>query len=201
MRVTLTAKDLIDFENEIAALFEAGEIRAPVHLAGGNEEQLIRIFREHVNEQDWVLGGWRMHFHCLLKGVPSKELKAAILAGRSISLCFPRYRILSSGIVGGVAPIAVGLAMGIKRKEDEKNRKVICFLGDMAYESGIVHESVKYAGRHGLPVQWIIEDNGLSVGTPTRTVWGWPELAPYTATRYEYKLTRPHVGTGKWVSF
>lgn len=194
----MTPADLIGFENEVAVRFEAGEIKAPIHLAGGNEEQLIHIFREHVNESDYVLSNWRSHYHCLLKGVPREQLMAEIVRGRSISLCFPEYRILSSAIVGGTAPIAVGLAAGIKAKGER--RKVVCFLGDMAAQSGVVHESIKYATGHKLPVLWVVENNGLSVTTNTEESWGGCNRHP-SLLRYDYKLTRPHCGIGKWVAF
>ena len=216
MKAAYIPAELIAFEDEIAALFAAKCIHAPVHLAGGNEEQLIRVFQDHVNEQDWVLCSWRSHFHCLLKGVPPDQVRQAILDGRSISLCFPEYRVLSSGIAGGTAPIAVGLAMGIKRKGG--GRKVACFIGDMAAEMGIVHESVKYAVNHDLPVLWIVEDNGLSVSTDTTKAWGcsnsWirPHFDAERTLRgiqhmsskllvYQYKLTRPHVVIGRYVEF
>ena len=49
-------------------------------------------------------------------GQAAEKLRAAIMAGRSIALCFPEHRVISSAIVAGIAPIAVGLAMGIKRR-------------------------------------------------------------------------------------
>src|SRR6266498_1954179 len=91
--------ELLAFEQEVADEFNAGKIRAPVHLAGGNEEQLIRIFGT-IKSTDWILCTWRSHLHALLKGVPKEQVKDAILRGRSISMCFPEYRMLSSGIVG-----------------------------------------------------------------------------------------------------
>lgn len=203
MKVHCTPEDLVAFEEEVKELFLAKRIAAPVHLAGGNERQLIEIFERHVNEDDWVLGGWRSHYHALLKGVPRDEVLAAILAGRSISLSFPSHRFLCSGIVGGVAPIAVGLALGIKRKGEAGRRKVVVFLGDMSAETGITHESVKYARNHRLPVLWVVENNDKSVCTPTREVWGgtsgigwYPDVI-----RYDYELTRPHVGVGSFVRF
>jgi pyruvate dehydrogenase E1 component alpha subunit len=193
----MTPDDLLAFEEDIAQEFAAGKIRAPIHLGGGNERQLIDIF-ETIAPDDWVLAGWRSHFHCLLKGVPPAELKAAILAGHSVSLCFPAHKILCSGIVGGIAPIAVGLAWAIKRRGDD--RRVHCFLGDMSAESGIVHEAMKYASGHDLPIRWIIEDNGLSVCTDTKESWG-TAVHLTKVTRYSYTLSRPHVGTGRWVKF
>ena len=124
----MTPEELIAFESDIAAIFNAGKIRAPVHLYSGNESQMIEIFRE-VKPEDWVFCSWRSHYQCLLKGVPPEEVKAEILAGRSISLCFPKYRVVSSAIVTGVLPIAVGAAMGIKRRGEKA--RVHCFVGEM----------------------------------------------------------------------
>lgn len=193
----MTREELIQFEDEMAERFAAGEIRAPLHLSGGNEEQLIEIFKD-IQPNDWVLVGWRSHYHCLLKGVPRSELIAAILTGHSVSLCFPKQRILCSGIVGGIAPIAVGIAWAIKQKQERV--KVFCFLGDMSAETGIVHECTKYASAFGLPLFWIVEDNGLSVCTDTKRVWGGAWSAAM-GTRYDYRLTRRHVGIAQWVRF
>lgn len=195
--------DLLAFEEDIAQEFAAGHIRSPIHLGGGNERQLIKIFKA-IAPDEWVLCGWRSHFHCLLRGVPPAELKAAVLAGRSVSLCFPKHKILCSGIVGGIAPIAVGLAWAIKRRQNlyycGHDTRVHCFLGDMSAESGIVHEAMKYAAGHDLPVKWIVEDNGLSVCTDTQESWGRLGDLP-DVTRYAYTLSRPHAGTGTWVRF
>src|SRR5882762_1527523 len=103
----MTVQDLAAFEKQIADLFNAAAIRAPVHLYDGNEAQIIEVFRD-IQSEDWVMCSWRSHYQCLLKGVPPEEVKAEILAGRSISLCFPKYRIVSSAIVTGVLPMAVG---------------------------------------------------------------------------------------------
>ncbi len=193
----LSAAELIEFEAGIAAEFEAGAIKAPVHLAGGNEAQLIGYFKD-IRPNDWICCSWRSHLHCLLKGVPPDEVRAAILAGRSIALCFPEYKVLSSAIVGGICPIATGLGWAIKERGGSE--KVHVFIGDMGAESGIYHECSKYSGRHSLPINWIIEDNGMSVSTETNVVWG-DSQRPANVIRYRYGLTFPHVGTGKWVSF
>jgi TPP-dependent pyruvate/acetoin dehydrogenase alpha subunit len=196
-----TVATLKAFERDIVATFERGEIHAPVHLAGGNEQLLIDIFRE-IKPTDWVCGTWRSHLHCLLKGVPPEQVKQAILEGRSISLCFPEYRVICSALVGGIAPIALGLAWAAKRKLRHSAGRVWCFLGDMAARSGIVHECRQYAQGHDLPLRFVIEDNGLSVATDTQTVWGQADKPYYnykSDARYDYRLTWPHVGTGNWV--
>lgn len=170
MKVDLTAADLIKFEEEIIDLFLQKKILAPIHLDSNNEEQLIHIFKDYVDEGDWICCSWRSHYRCLLQGVPQDKMKEAILLGRSISLCFPEYRVISSGIVGGTVPIAVGLAMGIKRRGEK--RKVVAFVGDMTSETGGFHECYKYCNNHNLPILWVVEDNNKSVCTPTRESWG-----------------------------
>lgn len=193
----MTKEDLIAFEAEMIELFSRGKIKAPLHLAGGNENHLIKIFEE-IEHEDWVLCSWRAHYHCLLKGVPLEMLRGDIVRGRSIALCYPQYRILSSAIVGGIAPIAVGIAWAIK--ESGSGETVHVFVGDMTAESGIVHESMKYAARNDLPIRWIVEDNGLSVMSDTDETWG-TSVRPAQVTRYIHKLPHPHVGIGRHVSF
>ena len=201
----MNASDLIAFEDEMTLLFERGHIKAPLHLAGGNEENLIEIFKEVDKENDWVLCGWRSHYHCLLKGVPPEEVRKAIIDGHSISLCFPHHRILSSGIVGGVAPIGVGIAMSLKSRAQivprYKTPTVWVFAGDMTSTTGIFNESLRYAMHHDLPIQFVIEDNELSVCTNTMASWGQEFSGKPILRGYKYKLTRPHVGIGKHVRF
>ena len=200
MKTNWTVQSLIEFEKDVAASFNRGEIKAPIHLAGGNERQLIDIFEE-VQPQDWVCGTWRSHLHCLLKGVPPDELRGAIVAGRSIALCFPEQRVICSAMVGGIAPIALGLAWAAKRKGSDE--QVWCFVGDMAAASGIVHECARYARGHGLPLRFVVEDNGKSVATDTEESWGAAggQLGIVGHARYVYELPHPHVGTGTFVHF
>lgn len=200
----MTPEELIAFEEDIAAEFNAGNIKAPVHLYSGGEKELIEIFKD-IRPQDWILCSWRSHYQCLLKGVPREELKAEIMAGRSIALCFPKYRILSSAIIGGILPIAVGLGMAIKRSGEDTH--VHAFLGDMTALTGIAHECMQYAANFNLPIHFHIEDNGLSVMTLTRIAWGlrledpFP-TGPYNTTYFQYKADKyPHAGAGKRVQF
>lgn len=194
----LTKDELIEFEQDIANEFNAGHIRAPVHLENGNEEKLIEIFSD-VATNDWICCSWRSHYKCLLKGVPPDELKAAIMAGKSISLCFPTHKIISSAIVGGILPIALGIALAMKRQR--KPDRVWCFMGDMTAQTGMAHECVKYAVGFGLPIEFIIEDNGLSVCTDTKAVWGEQHDRTTTIEHFTYSSIYPHAGAGVRVQF
>ena len=203
--------DLINFENDIASLYQTGCIKAPIHLRSGNELQLIEIFK-NINHNDYVFSTWASHLHCLLKGVPKEDVKNAILNGRSITLNFPDYNVYSSAIVGGIAPIAVGTALAIKRKNN--SNRVYCFLGDMGFHTGIVYESIKYSIGHSLPITFVIEDNAKSVDTPTYETWKIDTNKVYEFFQnmiqknnntaliyYKYESKYPHAGTGKFVEF
>jgi len=187
----LSKQELIDFEADIAREFEAGNIRAPVHLHGGNEEALIEIFKE-IKSMDYVFSTHRSHYHALLHGVPADKVKAEIMAGHSISLQFPEYHFFTSAIVAGICPIALGVAM--------TGQRTWCFIGDMASHTGIAYECGKYAGRHDLPITFVTEHNGFSVDTPISKVWprSWASKEKF----YHYTRTYPHQSTHKgWVAF
>ncbi len=196
----LTKEALIKFEEEIKECFVRGEIRAPVHLAGGNEEQLISIFKD-IKPDDWVFSTYRSHYHALLKGIPKEALKRQILAGRSMHINSREYKFFTSSIVGGILPIALGVAIANKRMA--KKERVWVFIGDMAAETGTAHEVINYAVRHDLHdyLTIVIEDNGFGVNTPTEEVWGGHSLYPALVKRYRYQCVYPHQGAGIFVEF
>jgi TPP-dependent pyruvate/acetoin dehydrogenase alpha subunit len=199
----LLPQDLINFEKEIANLFNQKKIKAPIHLYYGNEKQIINVFKK-IKKNDWIFCSWRSHYQCLLKGVPKKKIVKSILDGNSIALCFPEHKIFSSAIVGGTLPVAIGVAFAQKLRKNKD--KVFCFIGDMTSETGIAHECIKYAINFNLPINFIIEDNNLSVCTNTRITWGQKKLT-YENNKnkkiiyYKYKNKYPHAGSGKRIQF
>jgi pyruvate dehydrogenase E1 component alpha subunit len=197
-----TKQDLIDFETKIGEYFNEGKIKAPIHLYDGNEEEMIDIF-SNIKDEDWIFCTWRSHYQCLLKGVPTDKLTDDILQGKSITLCYPDFRIYSSAIVTGSIPIATGVALDIKRKKQTNH--VWCFVGDMASETGTFFENWKYSVNHDLPITYIIENNNKSVCTETDKVWNCNELYFKKEKRkiiyYEYSSKYPHAGSGKRIQF
>jgi pyruvate dehydrogenase E1 component alpha subunit len=201
--MTLNKEDLLSFEDKIADIFNSGKIKAPVHLYSGNEDKIIETFK-NIKQEDWVFCSWRSHYQCLLKGVPETELLDAIMAGRSIALNFPKYKVFSSAIVAGQIPLALGAAYSLKYRKS--NEKVFCFLGDMTSETGIAQSAFSFAMNFDLPITFIIEDNNLSVCTDTRVTWG-TNLLRYEKSKnpkvlsYKYTNKYPHAGAGKRVQF
>ena len=71
----MNKQDLIDFETDIGETFNRGEIRAPVHLYAGNEDQIMQVFNNINIKQDWICCTWRNHYQALLKGIPPELVK------------------------------------------------------------------------------------------------------------------------------
>jgi pyruvate dehydrogenase E1 component alpha subunit len=200
-----TAEKLDDFEDDIRQCFLDAKIRSPIHLSKGNSEILVNLFAEYDigNESNWIFTTHRNHFSALLKGIPKEWLKEQILKGNSMHIMSPEYKFFSSSIVGGSLPIAVGVALSLKRKQEKGH--VWCFLGDMAAESGIFHECQKYASNFSLPITFVIEDNGLSTNTPSCITWGWltdwNNDLPDNVLYYKYTRNCEHINCGVYVEF
>lgn len=200
-----TKKQLIDFENWVVETFNAGKLKSPVHLSGGNEDELIKIFKD-IKSNDWIFTTYRSHYHSLLKGVPEKRLKDWILSNKSIHFMDSEYKVFSSAIVGGTLPIALGVALAIKRGIDSieymskqlvpelKDMMIVenhashvyIFIGDMTANTGTFNDCLSYAYNHKLPITFIIENNELSTDTKTAEVWG---VSQETMDNYFNKLT------------
>ena len=207
-------QDLIDFEKEVITEWEKGETYGPIHLSGGNEDQLINIFK-NIKKNDWIFSTHRSHYHALLKSKDKKWLmKEIIVKSNSSHINSKKYKIFTSAIVGGNIPIALGVALAMKRKK--KKNHVWCFVGDMASKMGGFHEAVTYALGQDLPITFIIENNRLGCETPTTNVWNKKENIVYAQyiqghmhnignhteiINYRYERKYPHVGTGKWLKF
>lgn len=202
----MNKQQLIDFEREIGDRFNNREIRAPIHLYDGNEEQIMRVFEKIDTANDWVCATWRNHYQALLKGVPKDLLRERILAGKSMVMNLPEYKFICSSIVGGIPSIASGLALAAKLKGSKEH--VWCWTGDMSANTGAWSEAYRYSVAQQLPITFVVEDNGLSVLTPTAEVWGsgnwylpttekcdWYEGTNLIYYRYENNKY-PHAGAG-----
>lgn len=216
-------KKLIAFEERMSNLYKEGKIKAPVHLAKGNEEKLIEIFK-HIKKDDWVFCSYRNHYHALLKGISAEWLEQEIVDGRSMHFMNKEHNFYTSSIVPGHLPIALGTALALKLKNSPNH--VWAFCGDMASETGTFHEVTKYAKGHNLPITFIVEDDSLSVYTPTKEVWKTSSFSVNDSNlnaysmgtnsktnfeikdnekplmmRYSYERGWPHHGIGLWVEF
>lgn len=198
----MTKDDLIAFEQKIAAKYDDGEYPYLTHLCGGNEDQLVDIFK-YIKPGDYVFSTHRNHYHALLHGVPPDQLEAKIEAGKSMFVFDRARNFFSSSIVAATPAIAAGVAWALKRKGSDKH--VWCFVGDGAEDEGHFYEAVRYVDGWNLPCAFIIEDNDRNVSASkyerrgNAFGLGWPNCV----RRYHYTPTYPHSGTGTpgWLKF
>jgi len=208
----MVKEKLIEFESEIADLFNNKKIKSPIHLYYGNEDFMIEIFEKIDKENDWVCCTWRNHYQALLKGIPSNVLRDNIVNGKSMVMTLPEYKFICSSIVGGIPSIATGIAFANKLLGNGQH--VWCWVGDMTAETGAFHEAYKYSLNHDLPITFIVEDNKKSVCSPTDKIWA--RSTPYYLQKkydggillqknliyYQYDNTKyPHAGAGTRVQF
>lgn len=199
----MTAADLIAFETRIKEKWERGELPCLLHLCGGNEDQLIEIFKE-IRPIDYVFSTHRNHYHALLKGIPPAQLEAMIDEGRSMFVFSQEHRFFTSAILASTCGIAAGVAWDCAHSQVPTNifPHVYCFLGDGAEEEGHFYEAALFAEAQALPITFIIEDNNRQVDTPKEARRGtnqnsrFPLAHFYCVERYFYTPTYPHAGSG-----
>ena len=115
---------------------------------------------------------------------------------------YPEFKIYTSAIVAGTVPIALGTALGLKRKKSKDH--VFLFIGDMTSETGFAYEAHKYAVNFDLPITFVIENNKKSVCTDTLKSWSQKNLyleGKEKVIVYNYDLPWPHAGAGVRVQF
>lgn len=187
-------EELVGFEKRIFDLFEEGKLPYLIHFSGGNEEELIEIFKE-IRDGDYILSTHRSHYHYLLAGGKEDVLEEKILNGDSMFVFDKKLNFLTSSVLSGMCCIGVGIAQALKWENSEN--KVWCFIGDGAEEEGHFYEAVTFVEGWNLPCKFIIEDNDRSVNANKAErrndfKMNWPRCV----YRYTYEPTFPHAGTG-----
>jgi len=192
MRKEWTAEELIAFEDRIGELYLDNKLPFLFHLSGGNENQLIEIFK-NIKEGDYVISNHRSHYHALLHGIPPEVVEDRILNGRSMFIYDRERNFFCSAIIGGTPAIAAGIAWALKRKGS--TQRVWCFIGDGTEDSGHTYEAVRYVDGFDLPCTFVIENNNRSVESTNEERWG--KTADYqwnspSVIKYSYDITYPH---------
>jgi pyruvate dehydrogenase E1 component alpha subunit len=115
MKRNWTSAELIAFEDRIGELYLDNKLPFLFHLSGGNEDQLIEIFKD-IKEGDYVISNHRSHYHALLHGIDPEVLTNMILEGRSMFVYDREKNFFCSAIIGGTPAIATGIAWALKKK-------------------------------------------------------------------------------------
>ena len=72
----------------------------------------------------------------------------------------------STPILGSAVPLSCGVAF--EQKYRKKKDVTVAFLGDGAFEEGVVYETLNLAGLFKLPLLIVVENNLYSVNSPLR---------------------------------
>lgn len=195
MRTSETQR-LRQFSERVARDFLDKRIRHPVHLSGGNERALVRQFRGFRKSKDWLFTFYRNHHHLLLAGLSEQEVLNLLERSGTMSFVDRKRRVVSSAIVAGQIPIALGMAWALARRRS--SARVWCFMGDMAYYTGLAQDSLRLARHLRLPIRFVVEDNAMCCSSPTRKL---TSSRPARVIWLRYRRRYPHVGIGKWVRF
>lgn len=143
-----------------------------LHLASGHEATHLGAVKA-LREEDHVITAYRDHGIALARGVDAKPIMAEMMGkrtgvsggkGGSMHLASRAHNFWGGyAIVGGHLPLAAGIALKCQYAGDDA--VVLCFLGDGATNNGYFHEAVNLSGAWNLPVVWLIENNGIGMGT------------------------------------
>src|ERR1043165_7798071 len=173
-----------EFENRTAQAYQQAKIGGFCHLYTGQEAAVVGTVGA-VQPDDPVITAYRDHGHALARGMNPRACMAEMFGkstgcakGKGGSMHMfdkPHWLFGGHGIVGAQTPMGAGLAFAaryerevLKRAVDggpAKKKVCLCYLGDGALNQGSLHEAMNLAGLYSLPVIYIVENNGYSMGT------------------------------------
>ncbi len=166
------------FEEKAAQMYGLRKIGGFCHLYIGEEAVAVGAIGTLDLSKDYVVAAYRDHGHALACGMDPKAVMAELYGkidgcskGKGGSMhMFDREKHMfgGNGIVGGQLPVATGVALNIRYREEDG--VVLCFFGDGAIHQGSFHESLNLAKIYGLPVIYICENNQYGMGTDFRRV-------------------------------
>ena len=165
------------FEERVLNAYTKQKFSGFCHVHIGQEGLCVGVQRA-LRDTDYMISGYRSHTQAIAKGITPNEVFAELLAkktgccggkGGSMHMLSAENRFYGGhGIVGGQAPIALGV--GFKIKYQQEDDIMVCYLGDAAMNQGQVFEALNMAAAWDIPVLYVIENNRYGMGTDiTRT--------------------------------
>lgn len=163
------------FEEKSAELYTKEKIRGFLHLYTGEEAVATGVIQA-LKPEDYILATYREHAHALARGVDPGVIMAEMFGkqegcsrGRGGSMhLFDKKKNFFGGnaIVGGLLPMATGMALAIKKLK--KENITVCFFGEGAAAEGEFHEALNLAALWKVPVLFVCENNLYAMGTALR---------------------------------
>lgn len=171
------------FEERLLALFAEGRLNGTIHACIGQEANCVAVIR-HLSQDDHLFSNHRCHGHFLAHTGDGLGMLLEMMGsdggvcrglGGSQHLAAPGFK--SNGVLGGTVPAAAGIAFSFQLKRSWGISVV--FMGDGALGEGVVYETMNIASLWGLPLFFVVENNGWSQSTPIRV-----NLAGEVAARF-----------------
>jgi pyruvate dehydrogenase E1 component alpha subunit len=160
------------FEQQALKYYNQGIMGGFLHLYNGQESVAVGT-ASLMNGHDEIITAYRDHGHALAVGMGMNECMAELFGkgtgcskGKGGSMHFfapDKHYWGGHGIVAGQTPLGLGLAFAIKYKKI--NGCAVAFLGDGAVNQGVFSECLNMAALFELPIVYVIENNGYSMGT------------------------------------
>ncbi|MDB9755411.1 pyruvate dehydrogenase (acetyl-transferring) E1 component subunit alpha [Winogradskyella sp.] len=160
------------FEEKSAEQYTKAKIRGFLHLYIGEEAVAVGVIQA-LTDEDSILSTYREHGHALARGLSAESVMAEMYGkkegcsmgrGGSMHLFDASKRFYGgNAIVSGHLPLAVGMALALK-KQNKKNI-TYCFFGEGAAAEGEFHESMNLAALWNVPVLFVCENNLYAMGT------------------------------------
>ena len=174
------------FEERVKFLFLEGVMPGTIHQYQGEEAVAVGVCSA-LQADDVITSTHRPHGHALARGLTVESLMHELF-GKATGCCKGKGGSMHVGdlvkgmvpaiaIVGGGVPIATGVGLAFKMKQEP--RVAVCFMGDGAVNEGAFHEGVNIGAIWSLPVVYVIENNLYSASTPICTT----ALVDYLADR------------------
>ena len=160
------------FEERSLRAYNQGKIGGFLHLYIGQEAVAAGIV-SLMEKDDHIITAYRDHGHALAVGMSMNECMAEMYGkhtgcskgkGGSMHFFAPDKNYWGGhGIVAGQTPLGAGLAFALKYKG--LKGCALTFLGDGAVNQGSFMETLNLASLWDIPVVFVIENNGYSMGT------------------------------------
>lgn len=157
-------------ESQLLELFNAGLVRGTVHTCLGQEACAVGVVSALDRQRDIVCSNHRGHGHYLaycgdVEGLVAEilGLPSGVCGGVGGSQHLHRQNFYTNGILGGMPPVATGMAMAEQRLGS--GRVVTVFLGDGSMSEGSLYEALNMAGLWRLPVVYVVEHNQYAQST------------------------------------
>jgi len=173
-----------EFETRCMQNYQQAKIGGFCHIYTGQEACAVGTIAS-VEPDDPIILAYRDHGHALARGMSVEACMAEMFGklsgcakGKGGSMHMfdrPNQLFGGHGIVGAQTPVGAGLAFATRYEwevlekslegGEPKKKVTLCYLGDGAIDQGAFHEALNLASLLSLPVIYVIENNGYSMGT------------------------------------